>query len=147
MDRINIPEKEALLQVIEGVVENYWATNKISKRGTYQSAETGRDLIPGIPPHVNVQGISSFLCIYDEDSTYNKTSTTEQRRPLNDCVTDFVTAHFFEHSSDRIRFIMLVSVAYEKFFAAVVVAIEQRDGRTISVDALVLLLKGGFPSE
>ena len=34
-------------------------------------------------------------------------------------------------------------MAYEKFFAAIGMAIERRDGRKIPVDALVLLLKGG----
>ena len=90
-----------------------------------------------------MKGIQSFLCIYDEDSSYNKTSNTEQRRPLNDCVTDFVTTRFFEHSADRIRFIMLVSTVYERFFNTVRIAIKNMDGRSIPENALILLLKGG----
>lgn len=140
---IDVPDKEQLLITIQELVSSYWKNDKLTKRGTYQSTEAGRDLIPGVPPHVEVDGIRSFLCIYKEDSMYNKTSTSEERRPLNDCVTDFVTARFFEQSTDRIRFILLVSIVYERFFACICTSIEEKDGRAIPRDALVLLLKGG----
>ena len=141
---MDVPNRELLLSAIEQIVESHWSKDILTKRGTYQSPEPGQDLIPGVPPTIAVEGIRSFLCIYDEDSTYNKTSTTEDRRPLNDCVTDFVTTHFFERSTDRIRFILLVSIVYERFFATVRAEIYKKDNRSIPVDALVLLLKGGM---
>ena len=141
---IDLPNRERLLTTIVQILESHWSKDLLTKRGTYQSAETGLDLIPGAPPNISVKGIRSFLCIYDEDSTYNKTSSTEDRRPLNDCVTDFVTTHFFEHSEDRIRFILLVSVVYERFFATVCAEISKTDKRRLPTDALLLMFKGGM---
>ena len=140
---MNIPDKEILLASVDDIVHSYWNNDKLTKRSTYSSADATRDLIPGVPPSVSVDGIRSFLCIYDDDSTYNKTSTPEDRRPLNDCVTDFVTARFFEQSIDRIRFIMLVSVVYDRFFATIFEEIKKKNKRTVPDNALVLLLKGG----
>jgi len=143
---INIPNKQLLLTAVETIVRDYWSNPKLAKRVTYASTETNRDLVPGVPPNVAVHGIRSFLCVYanhDEDSEYAKTSTTEERRPLNDCVTDFVTTRFFEHSADRIRFIMLVTLVYERFFATIRAEIYKQDRRVVPADALILLLKGG----
>jgi hypothetical protein len=116
---IDIPERELLMQMVDKIVQSHWTNPNLMKRGTYQSEQGGRDLIPGVPPNISVDGIRSFLCIYDEDSTYSKMAKGEERRPLNDCVTEFVTSRFFEQSVDRIRFIMLVSIVYERFFKCV----------------------------
>lgn len=144
---IHLPNKHLLLTAIETIVQDYWSNPKLAKRLTYESTETERDLVPGVPPNVTVHGIRSFLCVYnnekDQDTEYAKTSTTEQRRPLNDCVTDFVTTRFFEHSADRIRFIMLVTLVYERFFATIRAEIYKQDKRVVPSDSLILLLKGG----
>ena len=157
-----LPALDALETSISGLVARYWRNPLLSRRSTYQSANRERDILPGVPGTASVRGITSFLCLYpggivrsqpsgerspgvayDTDSDYGGRDT-EERRPLNDCVTDFVTNNFFMDATDRTRFLLLVCTVYRLFFGAVLHSMNTGRKTQIPAAALVLLLKGGM---
>jgi hypothetical protein len=133
---VRIPKRRALAEHIRSFVGTVW-TNPLVKRATYMSSDGASDLFSG--DHWDENATPQIVCPSKAPDGWKDFKTLDDRKSIMSHCTTFVTTHMLGNITTRLRFLKLVSYAFQVLFETL--KIEYDDERFASI---VLVLKGGM---
>lgn len=149
---------EELLDDVSDIVTENWDNEKLSLRSTYNSDDNIKDLFSGDEIRQSLENPDSgkllvlrkkndevepeFSDERDYDPDLDGFGSSDAKKPLMDCATEFNTFNFLGDMTTRIQFIGLVIKVFNRYLETTYRMLN-RDGINVDTDNYNIMFKGG----